>query len=229
MALQPHLQEHGGHVDQGIDGFQRPALPFPGPLHDFVRDRAHRLGRDLVAVKVLDMGLDVPGRHPLGVHRDDFLLQTGDVFLTFLDDLGLKIGFSVSGDIQVDLAELGLDGLGGIAVSGVVNGFCFLVVFFEAQMVGQLSLEQRFDDLLADLPHEGVKIVQGFNALLLEQLFQFFSVKSQWNLLDSFYSFKEVYTVFLTLPISMERIEFLSKRGLLKFASGFCARYLFAA
>lgn len=38
--------------------------------------------------------------------------------------------------------------------------------------------------------------------------------------------FKEVHTVFLTLPISMERTEFLSKRSLPKFASGFCARYL---
>ena len=27
MALEPHLQEHGIHIDQGIDGLQRPALP----------------------------------------------------------------------------------------------------------------------------------------------------------------------------------------------------------
>lgn len=44
MTFQPHFQEHGIHVDQGIDGLQRPALPFPGPLHDSVRDGAHRLG-----------------------------------------------------------------------------------------------------------------------------------------------------------------------------------------
>lgn len=41
-------------------------------------------------------------------------------------------------------------------------------MLFVAQMVGQLALEDRFYDLLADLTHEGVKFVQGFNALLLE-------------------------------------------------------------
>jgi hypothetical protein len=150
------------------------------------------------------MGLDVPGRHPLGVHRDDLLFQSGDVFLPLLDDLGLEVGFPVPRDIQVDLPELGFDGLGRLPVSGVVCDLGFLVVFFEAQMIGQLALEERFDDFLADLPHESVKIIQGFNALLLKQLFQFVSVKSHWNLLDSFYPFKEVYTVFLTLPLLIE-------------------------
>jgi hypothetical protein len=105
-------------------------------------------------------------------------------------------------------SELGLNGLGRVAVSGVVCGLGFLVVFFEAQMIGQLALEERFDNLLADLPHERVKIIEGFNALLLKQLFQFVSVKSHRNLLDSFYSFKEVYTVFLK-----EEVESAIKKG----------------
>jgi hypothetical protein len=45
MALEAHLQERGIHINQGVDGFQRPALPFPGPLHHFVRDGDHRPGR----------------------------------------------------------------------------------------------------------------------------------------------------------------------------------------
>jgi hypothetical protein len=146
MAFKSHFQEYGIHVDQGIDGLQRPALLFPGPLHDFVRDGAHRLGRDLVAVEVLDMGLDVPRRHPLGVHRDDLLLQPGDIFLVLLDDPRLKIGLSIPRNIQVDLTELGFDGLGREAVFGAVGGLGFLVVFFVAQMVRQLPLEERFDD-----------------------------------------------------------------------------------
>jgi len=80
-------------------------------------------------------------------------------------------------------------------------------------MVGQLSVEDRFDDLLADLPHEGVKIIQGFDALLLEQFFQFVSVKSQWNLLVSFYLLKEVYTVFLTLRHDRVVLKFKDKVG----------------
>jgi len=67
-------------------------------------------------------------------------------------------------------------------------------------MVGQLALEDRFHNLLADLPHEGVKIVQGFDALLLEELFQLLPVQSHLYLLELFYPFKEVYTVFRTDP-----------------------------
>jgi hypothetical protein len=49
-----------------------------------------------------------------------------------LDDLGLKIRLPVPRDIQVDLADLGFDSLGRVAVSGIVRGLGFLVVFFES-------------------------------------------------------------------------------------------------
>jgi hypothetical protein len=108
-----------------------------------------------------------------------FSSSPGDVLLSLLDDLGLKVGFPVPRDIEVDLAELGFNSFGGVAVSGVIRGLGLLIVFFEAQMVGQLPLEERFNDLFAGVPHEGVKIVQGFDALLLKQFFQFVPVKSQ--------------------------------------------------
>jgi hypothetical protein len=46
-------------------------------------------------------------------------------------------------------------------------------------VVGQLAFERRFDYVLADLAHEGVKVIQGLNALLLEEPLEFFPVKSQ--------------------------------------------------
>lgn len=104
MAFMPHLQEHSIHIDQGIDGFQRPVLPFPGPVQDLVRDRAHRLRRDLVTVEIIDVGLDVPSRHPLGVHGDDLVLEPGYVLLALLYDLELKIGLPLPGNLQADLA-----------------------------------------------------------------------------------------------------------------------------
>jgi hypothetical protein len=64
-------------------------------------------------------------------------------------------------------------------------------------MVGQLALEEYFDDLLTYFPHESVKMGQGFDILFLEQLLQFVPVKCQWNLLDSL--FKEVYAISLIL------------------------------
>jgi hypothetical protein len=61
-----------------------------------------------------------------------------------------------------------------------------------------LALEDRLRDFLADLPHEGVKFVQGSNVLLLEELFQLSPVQSHRYLLGLFYPIKEVYTVFRT-------------------------------
>jgi len=67
-------------------------------------------------------------------------------------------------------------------------------------MVGQLSLEDRFDDLLADLPHESVEVVQGFEASLIEELFQLPPVQSHRYLLELYCPFKEVYTAFSYSP-----------------------------
>ena len=105
------------------------------------------------------MGLDVPGRHSLGIHGDDLVLEPGDIFLALFYDLGLKIGLPVPGNLQVDLAKLRFDGLGRVAVPGVLRGLGFLVVLLVTQMPGQLALKERFDDLLANVPHEGVEIV----------------------------------------------------------------------
>jgi hypothetical protein len=57
--------------------------------------------------------------------------------------------------------------------------FGFMLVFFESQVFGQFALEQGFDHILADFAPEGVEILQGFDALLLEELFQCFPVKCQ--------------------------------------------------
>jgi len=108
----------------------------------------------------------------------------------------------VPGNLQADLPELRFEGLGREPVPGVAGALGLLVVLFVAQMVGQLALEERLDDLLADLQHEGVKIVQEPDALLLEELFQLLLVQSHRYLLELFYPFKEVYSVFLTVPFS---------------------------
>ena len=102
----------------------------------------------------------------------NLLLEPRDVLLPLLDDLRLKIRLPVPGNLQVDLPELRFEGLGREPVTGVVGGLGLLVVFFVTQMVGQLALEESLDDLLANVPHEGVKIVQGLDALLLKQFFQ---------------------------------------------------------
>jgi hypothetical protein len=43
----------------------------------------------------------------------------------------------------------------------------------------ELTVGERFDDLLADLPHDGVKIIQGLGVFSLKELFLSVSVKRQ--------------------------------------------------
>jgi hypothetical protein len=44
-------------------------------------------------------------------------------------------------------------------------------------MVGQLFLKQSLDNIFADFPQKGVKIIKVLNAFLLEKLFEFIVVK----------------------------------------------------
>lgn len=79
-----------------------------------------------------------------------------------------------------------------------------MVVFCEPQMVGQLFAEKRLEDLLTNVPTKDVKIVRELDALLVRRFLQFVPVKCRWNRLDSFYVFKEVYTVFSTLRFTQD-------------------------
>jgi len=68
MAFALHLQEHSIHLNDSIDGLKRPALPFQGPLYDFVCNGVHSIRRDILVIEILDMSLNIPGGHPLEVH-----------------------------------------------------------------------------------------------------------------------------------------------------------------
>ena len=62
----------------------------------------------------------------------------------------------------------------------------------------ELALQKRLNGLSVCLPHEGVEIIKGFDALPLKQFFEFVSVKSQWNLIALYYLLKR-FTQFFTV------------------------------
>ena len=96
MAFVSHLREYGIHVDLSIHGLLMPFLLFSGSIQGLVCNRAFRLGRDLRAMVVLDMGRDVPGRQYIGAHRDDLVLEPGFILLALLDNyFRLKIALPI--------------------------------------------------------------------------------------------------------------------------------------
>jgi hypothetical protein len=61
--------------DQGIHGFQRPVLPFGDSFQNRVRHRRYEIGRDLEAVKLQQMPLDLANGHAARIHRHDLLVE----------------------------------------------------------------------------------------------------------------------------------------------------------
>ena len=78
------------------------------------------------------MGLEIPGRHAVGVHGDDLIFLARDALFALLYILRLKLRLAVTRDIQADLTELGFYSLGSVAVSGVIDDLGLLVVFFKS-------------------------------------------------------------------------------------------------
>ena len=66
--------------------------------------------------------------------------------------------------------------------------------------IGRLGFDGVPPNVLAGLAHEGAKAIPEFDALLLEELFQFFPVKSECEPPPLLYPSKEVYTIFLIFP-----------------------------
>ncbi|AHI27598.1 hypothetical protein H845_3697 (plasmid) [Komagataeibacter xylinus E25] len=55
----------------GIHPIQRPALPLPDLVQHGIGDAADQVGRDLLAIKIKQMSLDVPDSQAGGIETDD--------------------------------------------------------------------------------------------------------------------------------------------------------------
>ena len=121
-----------------------------------VGDCGDEIGRDLYAVNLLQVRLDLPEGHASGVHRDDLVVEAVEARLPFLDELRLELGVTVAWDINVELAALAFDRLRGLAVAGVAGVVPGRVVRLIAEVMGQLALQRPLDHRLGELLQESV-------------------------------------------------------------------------
>jgi hypothetical protein len=96
------------------------------------------------------MGLDVTGRHPLRVQRDDVAGQPVQPALPFAHRHRVEAGVAVPRHVERDLAHLGGHRLGITAVAAVAAAPTLHGVRFIAEMVGHLHLQPG----LQHLPHQ---------------------------------------------------------------------------
>ena len=78
-----------------------------------------QVGRDLDAVELAQVALDLAGAHPSRVHRHDLVVEAGEAALVLGDQLRIEGGQPVARDLQLELAAAGQHRLRAVAVAAV--------------------------------------------------------------------------------------------------------------
>lgn len=93
-------------VHDWIDRLQRPSLPRLDLISHCIGHRRNQAGRDLGAVHLLQMALNLTYRHATGVQRDDFVVEPCPAGLVLGNELRLKAAVAVAGYLDGQFAEI---------------------------------------------------------------------------------------------------------------------------
>ena len=109
---------------------------------DLIRDPAYRSVRHRQPINILNMLLDVAGRHAFRIHGQDFLFDIlTDAGLVLFQKLRFKLAFPVTGNRNLDIAETGPQIFAAVAVPAVVRSLVLIVVFAVTKILIQFSLQ----------------------------------------------------------------------------------------
>ena len=85
------LHPQGVEDNDGIHPVQCPALPFANLVQNGIGDAADQVGRDLQAIEIEQMRLDIPDRQTGGIKPDDLVIHSTGPGLTLQHQLGSKL------------------------------------------------------------------------------------------------------------------------------------------
>ena len=94
--------------DDRINRIERPVLPLPDLLENGIGDPADQIGRDLDAIELLQVALDLAHRHATGVETDDPVVETVEPGLALRHQLRLEAPLAVPRNLDLDLAVVRL-------------------------------------------------------------------------------------------------------------------------
>ena len=118
-ALVADLDPQRVEEDQRVERLERPVLPLGDLVEHGVGHRADQVGRDLDAVELAQVALDLAGAHAAGVHGDDLVVEAGEAALVLGDELRVEGRQPVARDLQLELAGAGQHRLRAVAVAAV--------------------------------------------------------------------------------------------------------------
>src|SRR4051794_32169050 len=115
-AFVPDLDPERVEEDQRVDRLQRPVPPLGDLVQDRLGDGADQLGRDVEAVELGEVALDLPDREAAGVHRDDPVVEARQPPPVLGDQLRIEGREPIPWHRDRQLAVLGQEGLPAVAV-----------------------------------------------------------------------------------------------------------------
>lgn len=110
-----------------IDRFQRPLQPFFCHRQDLIRDPTYRSVRHRQPVNILNMRLNVAGRHAFRIHGQDLLFDIlTDAGLVLFQKPRFKFTLPVTGNRNLDITETGPRIFAAVAVPTVVRSLVLI-------------------------------------------------------------------------------------------------------
>lgn len=156
----------------GIDGLEGPHLPGLEIVDHALGHGRDEHGRDLGAVKLLQVGLDVAGGQAPGIERDHLVVETRQTPLALLHQLQLEGTGAVARHLERQAASVGQHGLRAAAIARVVARILGALVRVVIQVRGELGGERTLDHALGHLLDQPLFAENLFGCLAFEQLIE---------------------------------------------------------
>ena len=141
----------GIHENERINGFERAILPGCHFRHDFLRDFGHQFGGNLHVVQFFDLLGNISLAHAAGVQRQNFVFHAISIAAVLADDFRLVLTVAVTGNLNIDFSQLGLDLFLGISIA-VVSGLLAFRIPALAALSSKFLIQFNFHNLLDHIP-----------------------------------------------------------------------------
>ena len=151
------LHDQRIEVDDRVDALKRPVLPCLGVGQDSIGDLRDQVRRDLGAVDLGQVPLNLADRQTAGIQADHAIVEPDPTGLTLADDLRLKRARAIPRGADPKRPLIGQDRLARLPVPGVPRATGRRLTGLIAQMLGQLGLERPVQQPARELPQQPVR------------------------------------------------------------------------
>src|SRR4029453_1066538 len=145
------LHHQGVEEDDWINVVQRSGLPCLDLIHYGVGDVRDQGRRNIRAVDVLQLALDVADRHAPSVHRQDLVIKPLQAGLTLWYYLWFEFTIPVARNSETEFSLVAEHSLLAVAVSAILTALAGALALLIAQVIVHLGFQAALDKGLREL------------------------------------------------------------------------------